>query len=96
MAINEEQLEPGQKEALIKLYWKYFGKNALACFLYLGFLFFANFFLVMVSSMKPIDPMAQFLLSMGTAILTIAGLRGTIQEHKDVLAEQVKKIVGHL
>jgi hypothetical protein len=96
MAINEEELDGEQKAALIKSYWKYFGKNALACFLYLGFLFLSNLFLVIVSSIKPIDPTAKFLLSVGTAILAIGGLRGTIQEHKDVLAEQVKKIVGHL
>ena len=96
MAIREEELDPEQKAALIKLYWKYFGKNALACFLYLGFLFLSNFFLVIVSSMKPIDPTAKFLLSIGTAVLAIGGLRGTIEEHKQVLAAKVKEIVGHL
>jgi hypothetical protein len=96
MAINEEDLTPEQKEALVNRYWIYIGKCVISCILYFGFLFFANFTVVLVDELYVHNPMFKFLMCVGGSLLTLTGLRGTIQEHREVLTQKIREIVGHL
>jgi len=96
MAINPEELTPEQKKSLESLYNKYLLKLFLAVFLYFGFLFFADFAIIIVDAWYVHDKVFIFFMSIATVVITVGGLRGTIEEHRDVLVKQVKEIVGHL
>lgn len=96
MAIRREELTDEQYRLLRKTYYKYLGKLALVSFLYFGFLFFANFAIVLLDALYIHSSQFRFLMSAGTAVLVIFGLRGTIEEQRDIFVEKIKELVGHL
>jgi small neutral amino acid transporter SnatA (MarC family) len=91
-----EELTPEQKKAITALYGPFRTKLILATFLYFGFAFLANFAIIIIDAMYIHSGQFRFLMGIGTAFIAMTGLRGTIEEHRSVLQEKVKKIVGHL
>ncbi len=96
MAIKKEELTPEQKKAIAALYGPYRAKMTLACFLYFGFAFLANFAIILVDAMYVHNGQFRFLMAIGTGFIAMTGLRGTVEEHRLILQEKIKKIVGHL
>jgi len=96
MAIRKEELTEEQHKILEKLYYQYLRKIALTCVLYSGFLFFANFAIVLLDTLYVHNGQFRFLISIGTIVLGIVGLRQTITEQRDILVMKVKELVGHL
>lgn len=92
MALKREDLTSEQIEKLKKLYWKYRCQQGLAVFLYLGFLFFANFIAVLLDLLYIHKQQFVFFMTLGNAVIAIGGLRGTLDEHRDALVKEVKKI----
>lgn len=96
MAIKEEELSEEQRQALNKLYWGFRTKNAIAIALYVGFLLFANFIIILINQMYVHSDQFQFLTCISGALFTVTGLRGTLNEQRDTLVNEIEKIVGHL
>lgn len=94
MAINTEELNEEQKKEIGKLYNKYLGRILAAIFLYLGFLFFANFAVVILASVKNLDGNLKILLFIGNAVIAVGGLRGTLEEKREILLAEVQKVLG--
>jgi membrane protein DedA with SNARE-associated domain len=93
MAIKKEDLTEEQIKALEKLYKKFEWGVALAFFLYLGFLFLANYLIVIVNGLYVHNEQFQFFMCFGTAIIVMHGLLGTIQENRTIMMEQANKII---
>jgi hypothetical protein len=96
MAIKSEELTSEQKKSLESLYKKYILRLILSVLLYFGFLFFANFAIIIIDTCYMHDKVFTLFTSLATAVIAIGGLHGTIEEQRDVLVKQVKEIVGHL
>jgi uncharacterized membrane protein (DUF485 family) len=96
MAIKREELTDEQYKALTKLYWRYRGKIALTVLLYVGFLFLANFAAILVDTLYVHNSTFRFLMAIGSAVIAMQGLRGTVEEQQEVFTAKVKEIVGHL
>jgi uncharacterized membrane protein YesL len=96
VAITEEELNEEQKAQVIKLYWKYFRRCALASFGYAGFFFLATLGIIYANALYVHNEGFQFLTIAGSYIVAIGGWRGTIDEYREDLAVKVQVIVGHL
>lgn len=94
MAIKKEDLTEEQKATLKKLYKKYCLNIALASALYFGFLFFANFSVILVDALYVHNAQFRFLMTFGSAFIAMLGWSGTIKEKREVLIAQVKEQVG--
>lgn len=93
LKVKKEDLTEEQIKALEKLYRRFEWSVAFAFFLYLGFLFLANFFVVIINGLYIHNEQFQFFMCFGTAVISMHGLLGTIQEGRTAMMEQANKII---
>ena len=91
--LTEEQIK--QIGQVKKLYLSYKWKLFISLTSYLAFLFSANLVVVLVDLLYIHKQQFVFFMSVGTAMITIVGLIGTMKEHYDILAKEFKKITDN-
>lgn len=85
-----------QKEKLKTLKKKAFKKTAIAVFLYVGFLFFANMVTALVDLMYVHNASFVFFMTLGTTVVVFVGLHGTCDEIYRESMVEAQKIVNEV
>jgi hypothetical protein len=96
MAIKRDELTDEQYAKLKKLYRNYHLSLALSTLLYIAFLFFANFAVLMIDYRFVHRSEFRFVMCLANTVITIGGIRGTMEEKRAVFVQKVKELVGHL
>jgi hypothetical protein len=89
-----EKLTEEQRKKLTKLYRK-FALNMLGVvLLYFAFLTFADLAITLLGKVYAHNPQITFLALVGTAVIGISGMVGTIGERREYFEKEAKAIVS--
>ena len=87
MEMTEEQ-----KQQIKKIQKRFFVKSSIAVFLYTSWLFCANILTVMLNQLYFQNQSFVFFATLGSAVIILTGLQGTVTEIHKVATEDIKKI----
>lgn len=83
-----------QKTKIGKLKKKFVVRGSVAVLAYISWLFLANLLTVMLNTAYVHDDSFVFLMTLGSTVLILTGLRGTIEEIHSETTTEMKKILG--